>query len=275
MPALLVSDFESLSFGSIGESPRRDTRSLSIPPNHILIVDDEIEFASLLDAELGKSYDVTISNSGEDAISRLSKEKFDVVLLDYKLPGISGLSVLERMNEQKIDTPVIFFTAYGPDSVADAATKLGAYDFVRRENLDHEHLPVLINATYERYLFRKERERQETEERDLEARVAAIEMFRKTVESIAHYVNHALSVLSLDTEHYEKLLLGIANGGRDQVSSAFGEMRQEIKIVEAGVKSMLNLSDLVYAKYSGEKNISSIQDQLQEALRALQTKEVN
>jgi DNA-binding response OmpR family regulator len=252
-----------------------DTRSPSISPRHILIVDDEIDFTNLLQAELEKYYQVSVANSGEDAVNRVSNEKFDVILLDYKLPGISGLSVLERMNEQKIDTPVIFFTAYGTESVANAATKLGAYDFVRRENLDYQHLPLMINATYERYLFRKERERQESEEQELQARLAAIEMFRKTVESIAHYVNHALSVLSLDTEHYEKLLLDLANGGREQVSSAFEEMRQEIKIVEAGVKSMLNLSDLVYAKYSGEKNISSVQNELQEALKVLQSKEVN
>jgi CheY-like chemotaxis protein len=252
-------------------------RTPSTRPQNILIVDDERDFANLLASELGESlqYRVSVCESGEDAIDVLKREEFDVILLDYKLPGISGLGVLQWINEQKIETPVIFFTAYGPESVVDAATRLGAYDFIRRENLDHEHLPVLLNGTYERYLLRKERERREKEQRELETRIAAIEMFRNTVDSIAHYVNHALSILEMDTEHYEKLLRDAAPETTDQVARAFGEMRQEMKIIEAGVKSMLNLSEMVYAKYSGEKDISDLQDQLQQALRALQQKETN
>ncbi len=260
-----------------GQSSKAETRTVSIRPQRIFIVDDEKEFADLLSKELVESfkYQVAVCGSGEEAIDILKNEKFDVILLDYKLPGISGLGVLQWLNEQKIETPVIFFTAYGSESVVDAATKLGAYDFVRRENLDHEHLPILLNGTYERYLFRKEREMREKEQRELESRIAAIEMFRNTVDSIAHYVNHALSILSMDTEHYEKLLRDIAPEKKDQVARAFDEMRQEMKIIEAGVKSMLNLSEMVYAKYSGEKDISDLQVQLQQALKALQQKETN
>ena len=253
----------------------RDRKTSGIRPQHILIVDDEKDFAGLLSSELGESYSVSVCDSGEEAIDVLKGKTFDVILLDYKLPGISGLGVLQWLNEQKVETPVIFFTAYGTESVVDAATKLGAYDFVRRENLDHEHLPILLNGTYERFLFRKEKMRREKEQRELETRIAAIEMFRNTVDSIAHYVNHALSILALDTEHYEKILRESAPEKVEQVARAFDEMRQEMKIIEAGVKSMLNLSEMVYAKYSGEKDISGLQEQLQQALKALQQKETN
>jgi CheY-like chemotaxis protein len=264
------------SFGmNEGKPAAAGKKEFGIRPQNILLVDDEKDFADLLARELEESfgYKVNVCGSGEEALDVLTRESFDVILLDYKLPGISGLAVLQWLNEQKIETPVIFFTAYGPESVVDAATKLGAYDFIRRENLDHEHLPVLLNGTYERFLFRKEKERRDKEQRELETRIAAIEMFRNTVDSIAHYVNHALSILAMDTSHYEKILSDIAPEAREQVQRAFDEMRQEMKIIEAGMKSMLSLSDMVYAKYSGEKDISELQSQLQQALQLLQQKE--
>ncbi len=86
-------------------------------------------------------------------------------------------------------------------------------------------------------------------------RTAVMEMFGSTVGSIAHFVNHALSILAMETKQYESLFGSVAPGKRDQVAQAFREMRQEIETIEACVKTMLKFSDLVCTKYN-KKQVS-------------------
>ena len=68
--------------------------------------------------------------TGEEALEQIAAEPPDILLLDYKLPGLSGLDVLERMGEQCHDLPVIMITAYASIDTAVMATKRGAYDFL-------------------------------------------------------------------------------------------------------------------------------------------------
>lgn len=81
-----------------------------------LIVDDEDDILSLLERFL-KNYDVKVvkANNGDQALFKLENEKFDLVFLDYKMPGIDGLSVLESMrNKSKMNsaTPVVIVSGY-------------------------------------------------------------------------------------------------------------------------------------------------------------------
>ncbi|MBM4162614.1 MAG: response regulator, partial [Ignavibacteria bacterium] len=98
----------------------------------LLIVDDDDSFRIAMKQILSSSgrYRVRSCESGESAIEALQQERFDVVILDYRMGGISGLNVLQWMHEQKIDTPVVMMTAAGSESVAVEAMKLGAYDYV-------------------------------------------------------------------------------------------------------------------------------------------------
>jgi DNA-binding response OmpR family regulator len=80
----------------------------------VLVVDDEAPVRDLLN-DLLKREDcaVTICGSGEEALEQLNKDKFDVVLLDIKLPGISGLEVLKNIRESDKELPVIMITGFG------------------------------------------------------------------------------------------------------------------------------------------------------------------
>jgi len=94
------------------------------------------------------------------------------------------------------------------------------------------------------------REEQRNEEQNLAMRMVSVEMFRDTVEAFGRYVKHTLSILFLETQHYEMLLQRVSPDGKEQVSRAFGEMRKEIKLIETGIGSMLSFSRLVSEKYS-------------------------
>ncbi|RMF60202.1 MAG: sigma-54-dependent Fis family transcriptional regulator [Calditrichaeota bacterium] len=99
----------------------------------ILVVDDEPLMASSLEEALRKwNFDVTLCHESETAIGRLSKETFDLVLTDIRLPKLSGMEVLKRVKEAAPDTAVIMITAYGTIDQAVAAMKQGAYDYITK-----------------------------------------------------------------------------------------------------------------------------------------------
>lgn len=80
----------------------------------VLVVDDEAPVRDLL-SDLLKREDckVTVCATGEEALELLKKDTFDVVLLDIKLPGISGLEVLKNIRDANKNLPVIMITGFG------------------------------------------------------------------------------------------------------------------------------------------------------------------
>lgn len=97
----------------------------------ILIVEDEKKIAlSLRDGLEREGYDVTVCHSGEDGFYALSERVFDVVLLDWMLPGRSGVQVLRTVRQRGIQTPVLILTAR--DAVGDRVEGLdaGADDYL-------------------------------------------------------------------------------------------------------------------------------------------------
>ncbi|HPF70531.1 MAG TPA: sigma-54 dependent transcriptional regulator [Candidatus Krumholzibacteria bacterium] len=99
----------------------------------ILIVDDEATIRSSLQESLAADgYDVETAESGEEALARCHNQVFDLVITDLKLPGVSGLEILQALRNQGNETPVIMMTAYGDVDSAIGAMKLGAYDYVKK-----------------------------------------------------------------------------------------------------------------------------------------------
>ena len=97
----------------------------------ILIVDDEATIrASLLEALAADGYETDAAESGEEALARCHAVEYDLVVTDLKLPGVSGLEVLQALRNQGRQTPVIMMTAYGDVDTAVHAMRLGAYDFI-------------------------------------------------------------------------------------------------------------------------------------------------
>lgn len=81
---------------------------------NILVVDDESRLADLFAAWLQQDYTVETAYDGETALEKMSEE-MDLVLLDRRMPGLSGDEVLEKIREKKYDTRVVMVTAVDPD----------------------------------------------------------------------------------------------------------------------------------------------------------------
>ena len=226
-------------------------------PLRVLVVDDQDSFRMSLEIALTMSdkHEVTMSDSGEDAVEKLKTDEFDVILLDYKMPGLSGLDVLAWMHENRVDTPVIMLTAAGSEEVAVEAMKLGAYDYLSKEHIEIDRLPLTINSVFERYLYRKEVTRREHEEQQMRQQqkdLASLQMFQNTVSSIGQFVNNSLVSLSKTISDTEgDLLQYVTNDGRKPFLESFSGLKQEVDVAFSGLKSMLDLTTLVTQKLEG------------------------
>lgn len=99
----------------------------------VLIVDDERVVCDLLHDELSeRGYLCTAVLNGNDALTKLAKEDFDTVLLDIRLPGMSGMEVLREMWLNHSDTVVIMITATNDVATAVLAMKWGASDYITK-----------------------------------------------------------------------------------------------------------------------------------------------
>jgi len=100
---------------------------------HILIVDDETNIRHSLQKVLEREgYSVRVAATAEEALELLKKRKFQVVLSDQKLPGMSGLDLLRKIKEMNPATEVVLITGYGTVETAVEAMKEGAYDFINK-----------------------------------------------------------------------------------------------------------------------------------------------
>lgn len=122
----------------------------------VLIIDDEDEVRSLLDDLLNREgYLSKPCASGEAAIDILKKDKFDVVLLDIKLSGSSGLEVLKNIREHHKEIPVVMITGFGYDEDLIAKSKqLGCCGYIGK------NMPVAqILATF-KHLVKKAKDKE-------------------------------------------------------------------------------------------------------------------
>ena len=110
----------------------------------ILIVDDELIMRESLAGWLERDgYAVQTAPSGEDALEKLKETRFDILLVDIKMEGISGLDVLRHVKESDPDVAIVMITAYGSIPTAIEAMKNGAYDYMLKP-FDPNELGVLI-----------------------------------------------------------------------------------------------------------------------------------
>lgn len=101
---------------------------------HTILIadDDEVMCQTLSDVLKKMSYDVSSIQTGNDALSLLQNNVFDLILLDIRLPDINGLDILKKIREIDSDPFVIVMTAYADVQTAVTAMKAGAYDYINK-----------------------------------------------------------------------------------------------------------------------------------------------
>src|SRR6056297_629945 len=122
----------------------------------ILLVDDERLIYDIIIRLLdNKNYELAYAKKGEEALTKIRNENFNLLILDIKLPDINGIELLKKIRELDVKSEVIVVTAYGYVDNAVKAMKMGAYDYIEKP-FDNQKLSITIDKAIESYHLKEE-----------------------------------------------------------------------------------------------------------------------
>ncbi len=125
----------------------------------ILIVDDEKNYLVVLEALLSpEGYEIITTDNPSRALRLIEESDLDLVLTDMKMPGVSGMELLEQSKKINPEIPVVMMTAYGTIEMAVEAMKKHAFDYITKP-FQNEELKVTIKKALENYRLIKENRR--------------------------------------------------------------------------------------------------------------------
>jgi class 3 adenylate cyclase len=213
---------------------------MTVSQGSLLVVDDDAMNRDMLSRRLARQgYTVAVAEAGEQALKMIEGQKFDLVLLDIMMPGVSGLQVLEilRRRHSMADLPVIMATAKDESSDIVEALKLGANDYVTKP-LD---FPVVLARTESQLALKRAREEIQRLAARLEDQAAQLADWNRTLEQrVAEQVAELERVGRLKgffTPQLAELIL--AGGAEDPLKSH----RREVTVVFVDLRGFTAFSE--------------------------------
>lgn len=113
----------------------------------VILIEDNYDDAEIITRYLERSkepFKIEHVVSGREGLEKIEQEYFDVILLDYKLPDMNGLEVLDELQKKNIGTPIIMLTGADDRKIAVDSMKLGASDFIVKSVETYKQLPSII-----------------------------------------------------------------------------------------------------------------------------------
>lgn len=171
----------------------------------ILVVDDEDSLRETLkEALTSVGYEVLGAANGVEALSLLREKKFDMILSDISMPGMSGIELLGVASQIYPDMPIVLLTGYGDVELARSSLRRGAVDFITKP-LKLDELPIVV----ERNLERKCLEAKRLKEREAHVLFQAIKALAAAIDAKEPYTaQHSQRVTRLSMLLAEALGLG-------------------------------------------------------------------
>ena len=225
---------------------------------HVLYVDDDAPLRRLVEKSLTRrGATVTLADSGDAALTLLREQSFDIVALDYYMPGRDGIATLEAIRGLPDSPPVIVVTGTDEGRVAVAALKAGAVDYVVKDvgGVFLELLESVIQQAIEATRQRRAREAAE----------AAVREARDRAEMLLREVNHRVAnSLALVASLVRLQAKGLPEGAARE---ALAETENRIAAI-AGVHRRLYTSDDV-STVELDAYLQSLVEELSGSMRAL------
>lgn len=121
----------------------------------ILIIDDDPKVAWILSEGLGSRFEFVSARDGIEGIQMVSTEKPDLIMLDIKMPGMTGIEVLEKLNRAETRPEVVMISGHGDTKYVVDSIRLGAAEFINKPFDVHE-VEIHLNGVLERRQLKKE-----------------------------------------------------------------------------------------------------------------------
>src|ERR1700736_283912 len=122
----------------------------------ILFVDDEKSLQEFMRSELPRlGHEVTVCPDGRSGIKALEKSTFDVAILDLRMPGMTGIEILEHLKQVSPDTEAVMMTGHASMETAIDAMRLGAFDYITKPCKLVEIEAILQKVAEKRVLVHK------------------------------------------------------------------------------------------------------------------------
>ncbi len=223
----------------------------------ILLVDDNEDHVYLAKRSLQESgkFLVDPAMTGVEALQKAGSQEYDAILLDYNLPDMSGLQVLQKLLDSGCEVPVVMVTGGGSESVAVEAMRAGAYDYVVK-SVDYQGTlpPVIYRALDRNRLIQRNKELQRKLQEQattdfltgLFNRQHFSECYEYELARARRYGNH-LAVIMLDVNRFKHMNDTYGHRMGDQILRRIGQV----------LKDSIRATDIA-ARYGGDEFIIAL-----------------
>jgi DNA-binding response OmpR family regulator len=211
----------------------------------ILVADDEPSYRMSLAMVLNATglYEVDEATSGEEAIDALNQREYDLVILDHQMGEVSGLNVMQWIFEQKLQIPVIILTASGSDTIAVEMMKLGAYDYVRKDQIELDRFPVLINATLQGFTSRMQRQQTSNPPNHPLRNNDVVGLLENTSASFSRSAEAVIGLIADEFDEYRKRVRpNLDPSSRSDVDRIMKNFQEQLKLVSLFTKTLSDLA---------------------------------
>jgi DNA-binding response OmpR family regulator len=211
----------------------------------ILLVDDEESYRKSLALYLNRTrqYEIVEASSGRQAIGALKQLHYDLAILDHEMGEMSGLNVMQWIFEQKMKLPVIVLTGAGSETIAVEMMKLGAYDYVRKDQMELNQFPVLINATLDKHRFQMDRERAKDSAASRNASSTAPDPLRDTTSLFSQSAETVLGLIAEELEEYHDRVRPRMNAAtQNDVDQIMTNLEEQLRLISLFTKTLADLT---------------------------------
>lgn len=206
-----------MSLGASVTPAAERQRSTTLP--RVLVVDDEMGVRESLRAILQNECEVLTATSGDEALAIVGREPIDIMTLDLKMPGMGGISVLERVKQIDPDMEVLIITGYGSLDTAVQGIRFRAFDYLPKP-FDYTHVRRLIQMAA--------------------ARRVAMRRMKNGPEQL-------LSTLSHELRTPLNVIMGYSNMLRDESTGSLSEDQQmALDRIQANSSSLLTYVEAIF-----------------------------
>ncbi|MBN3039117.1 MAG: hybrid sensor histidine kinase/response regulator [Candidatus Omnitrophica bacterium] len=220
-------------------------------------IDREIEREALLGNE-DFDIEVTVCRSGAEGLDKISADTFDLIVVDYKMPGMTGLEMVKKLKENNVDIPVIMATGEGDEKIAAEVMKIGAYDYVVKDDVPKGSLSLALKRTVENYGNKKERERLEAQTRayaeKLQVANKQLMKLNQIKSDFISTVSHELRTpLTTIRETVSQVLDGILGGTTKEQQEFLTMCLEDIDRLKRIIDNLLDISKIEAGKVEIKK----------------------